>query len=40
MAVVNTLQGFIDKGEFKRALGGLSKCRNLQKQGAQAAKKS
>ena len=39
MAVVNTLQGFIDKGEFKRALGGLSKCRNLQKQGAQGGEK-
>ena len=39
-AVVNTLQGFIDNGEFKRALGGLSKCRNLQKQGAQGSEKT
>jgi hypothetical protein len=37
--IVNTLQGFIDSGEFKRALGGLSKCRKLQKQGAQGCEK-
>lgn len=38
--IVNTLQGFIDNGEFKRALGGLSKCRKLQKQGAQGCEKA
>ena len=38
--VVDTLQGFIDSGEFKRALGGLSKCRKLQKQGAQGSEKA
>ena len=38
--IANTLQGFIDSGEFKRALGGLSKCRKLQKQGAQGCEKT
>ena len=38
--IVNTLQGFIDSGEFKRAMGGLSKCRKLQKQGAQGSEKT
>ena len=34
-----TLQGFIDNGEFKKALGELSRCRKLQKRGAKGSEK-
>jgi regulator of replication initiation timing len=34
-----TLQGLIDNGEFKKALGALGRCRKLQKQGAKGNEK-